>query len=83
MLKKNNNLYFYINYYKLNKIIMKNYYFLLLITEIFNQLCSIKKFIKLDLKDIYYYIHIKKKINRKLYFKPAISILNILLYFSA
>ena len=36
ILKKNNGLYFYINYYGLNKVIIKNCYFLFLITEIFN-----------------------------------------------
>ena len=60
MLKKNNNLYLYINYYKLNKIIIKNCHFLPLITKILNKLYNIKKFIKLNLKNTYYYIYIKK-----------------------
>ena len=61
VLKKDNNLYFYINYHKLNKIIIKNYYFLPLITEIFNWLYNIKKFTKLNLKNAYYCIYIKEK----------------------
>jgi len=38
---------------------VKNHHFLLLISEILNQLSNIKIFIKLDLKSVYYYIYIK------------------------
>ena len=58
--KKDNSLYFCIDYCKLNKIITKNYYFLPLITKILNWLYSAKKFIKLNLKNTYYCIYIKK-----------------------
>ena len=54
--KKNNDLYLYINYYKLNKIIIKNRYFLSLINKILDYLNKAKYSIKLDLKNIYYYI---------------------------
>ena len=46
----------YVNYRSLNKIIIKNRYTLLLINKILNYLSKIKYFIKLDFKDIYYYI---------------------------
>jgi len=38
---------------------VKNHYSLLLISEILNQLSNVKIFIKLDLKNVYHYIHIK------------------------
>ena len=49
-------LYLYINYKVLNKIIIKNYYLLLLINNISIRLINTKYLIKLDLKDIYYYL---------------------------
>ena len=52
--KKNNDLKLYVNYRELNKIMKKNRYSLLLINEIINRLVKIRRFIKLDLKDIYY-----------------------------
>ena len=45
---------FYINYWALNKITIKNYYLLFLIEELINKLLGAKIFIKLNLKDIYY-----------------------------
>ncbi|PMD18504.1 hypothetical protein NA56DRAFT_577184, partial [Hyaloscypha hepaticicola] len=48
----------YINYYKLNKVIIKNRYSLSLINKTFNKLVRVKIFIKFNLKDIYYYIYI-------------------------
>ena len=56
ILKKDRILYLYINYKALNKIIIKNYYLLLLINKILIRLISIKYLTKLDLKDIYYYL---------------------------
>jgi hypothetical protein len=50
----------YINYRRLNKIIIKNQYPLPLVSELFNRLSYIKIFTKLDLYNIYYRIHIKK-----------------------
>ncbi|RAK98050.1 uncharacterized protein BO80DRAFT_362490 [Aspergillus ibericus CBS 121593] len=40
--KKNNNLYFYMNYKDLNKIYIKNYYFLSFISEILNRVLNSK-----------------------------------------
>ena len=59
--KKNNELRLYVNYKKLNAIIIKNRYSLFLITKTLNYLCDVKIFIKLNLKNIYYKIRIKKK----------------------
>ena len=58
ILKKNEDFYLYINYRDLNKIIIKNYYFLSLINKTLNRLNNIKRFIKVNLKNIYYRIRI-------------------------
>ena len=63
--KKNNELRLYMNYKKLNAIIIKNRYSLFLITKTLNYLCDVKIFIKLNLKNIYYKIRIQK--NKKNY----------------
>ncbi len=60
MLKKDNKLYLYINYKDLNIITLKNRYLLPLIIKILDYLNNFKIFIKLDLKDTYYNIYIKK-----------------------
>ena len=60
ILKKDECLRLYINYRKLNKIIIKNRYFLLLINEILNHLNNIIRYIKLNLKNAYYCIRIIK-----------------------
>ena len=57
--KKNGGLYLYIDYHKLNIIIIKNRYLLPLITETFNRLNNSKRFTKLDLKNTYYRFRIK------------------------
>jgi len=49
-----------VNYRRLNKITIKNRYPLLLVGELFNRLSYTKIFIKLDLRDAYYRIYIKK-----------------------
>ena len=67
--KKNNNLRLYVNYYKLNKIIIKNQYSLSLINEILNYLNNIKYFIKLNLKNVYYCIRIRKSNEWKITFR--------------
>ena len=59
-LKKNNELRLYINYKKLNAIIIKNRYSLFLIIKTLNYLYDVKVFIKLNLKNIYYKIRIKE-----------------------
>ena len=58
VLKKNNSFQLYVDYYGLNAIIVKNCYFLLLITETLNHLYKIVIFTKINLKDIYYWIYI-------------------------
>jgi hypothetical protein len=60
VLKKDSGLRFYIDYYSLNKVIIKNRHPLLLINKTLNCLISAKVFIKLNLKDIYYRICIYK-----------------------
>jgi len=50
----------YVNYRRLNKIIIKNWYPLPLVGELFNRLSYAKIFIKLDLYNTYYRICIKK-----------------------
>jgi len=50
----------YINYKRLNIIIIKNRYPLPLVSELFNRLSYVKIFIKLDLCNAYYKIYIKK-----------------------
>ena len=59
MLKKNNQLRFYIDYRDLNTIIIKNRYLFSLIFETLNRLCELKIFIKLNLKNVYYIFCIK------------------------
>jgi len=49
-----------VDYRRLNKIIIKNWYPLLLVSELFNRLSYVKIFIKLDLYNAYYRIYIKK-----------------------
>ena len=58
--KKGERLRLYMNYKDLNAIINKNRHFLPLITGTLNRLCEIKRFIKLNLKNVYHRIRIKK-----------------------
>ncbi len=60
VLKKNESFYFYVNYKRLNAIIIPNQYLILLILEILNKLRKIKLFIKLDLRKAYNLIRIIK-----------------------
>jgi hypothetical protein len=48
------------NYKELNKVIIKNRYPLPLINEILNRLSEARFFIKLDLRDVYHRIYIKR-----------------------
>ena len=50
----------YVDYWSLNQIIIKNQHSLPLIEETINQLSEVKLFTKLDLKDAYHQIYIKK-----------------------
>ncbi len=60
VLKKNGILRLYIDYKILNKVTIKNRYFLFLILKILKRFGSAKIFLKLNLQKVYYYIHIKK-----------------------
>ena len=57
--KKNKELRLYMNYKNLNAIIIKNCHFLSFITKTLNRLYKTKRFIKLNLKNVYYRIQIK------------------------
>ena len=54
--KKDEELRLYMNYKNLNAIIIKNRHSLLFIIETLNHLCDVKRFIKLNLKNVYYCI---------------------------
>ncbi len=56
--KKNDSLHLCMNYQDLNKITVKNYYSLSLISETLNRLNKVKQFTKLNLKNIYHYLRI-------------------------
>ena len=58
--KKDEKLRLCMNYKSLNAIIIKNRHLLSLITKTLNRLCEIKRFIELNLKDVYYRIRIKR-----------------------
>jgi len=60
ILKNEENLCLCVDYRDLNKIIIKNCHFLSLISKILNCLSEVKMFIKLDLKNAYHCIKIKK-----------------------
>jgi len=56
--KKDGSLRLYIDYRALNKMTVKNRYFLFLIDEMIDRLSGIIIYIKLDLRDVYYRIRI-------------------------
>ena len=58
--KKDERLKLYVNYKELNKIIIKNHYFLSLINEMLNQLVRVKIYSKIDFCNIYHKIKIQK-----------------------
>ena len=58
-LKKNDKLRLCVNYRKFNAIIIKNCYSLFLITKFLNWFNNVKRFIKLNFKNVYYCIKIK------------------------
>jgi hypothetical protein len=53
--KPNNSLCFYINYHKLNKLTKKDYYLLFLLDKILVRISKTKIFIKLDIRQVFYY----------------------------
>ena len=62
--KLNKKLRLCIDYKKLNDITIKNRYLLFNINELQNKLNKIKNFIKMDLKNEYHLIKMKKKIEK-------------------
>jgi len=60
VLKNEEDLHLYVDYKDLNKITVKNHHSLLLISETLNHLSEVKMFIKLNLKNTYHCIKIKK-----------------------
>jgi hypothetical protein len=58
-----------VNYKNLNKITIKNHYSFLLIEEILDRLNGAAIYTKLDFKNIYYKIRIRKKDEYKTTFK--------------
>ena len=58
--KKNENFRFCVNYRNLNAMIIKNRHSLFLITKTLNRFSDVKKFIKIDLKNVYHRIRIKQ-----------------------
>ena len=59
--KKDRTLRLYVNYRKLNDITIKNRYLLLNVIELRDRLANAKVFTKLDLREEYYLIRIKKR----------------------
>jgi len=60
VLKKDEQKQLYVNYQQLNTIIRQDSYLLFLIEELQNWLEKVKYFISLDLKDVYYWVRMKK-----------------------
>ena len=58
--KKDKRLYLYVNYKSLNVIIVKNRHFLSFSPKMLNYLYEVKRFIKLNLKNVYHRIRIKR-----------------------
>jgi hypothetical protein len=68
-LKKNEKLILYVNYWQLNNITIKNRYALSLISELEDKTHKIKIFTKIDLRDEYHRIRMKKNEKWKIAFK--------------
>ena len=66
--KKSSKLHFCMNYYKLNVIIIKNYYSLSLINKLFDWINSSNMLLKIDLLNIYHKIHIQENNEWKIIF---------------
>ena len=60
MLKKNERLRLYVDYRDLNSITIKNRHLLFLIIETLNRLSEAKAFTKLNLKNVYHRIRIRR-----------------------
>ena len=66
--KFDDNLYLYINYRILNRMIIKNYYLISFIIEIMNRIKDVKYFIKFDIWNIFNHIYIIKENKYKIIF---------------
>ena len=77
LFKKSEELRLCVNYKSLNTIIIKNCHFLSPITKTLNRFYEVKRFITLNLKNVYHRIRIKKMTNEKRRFARVINILNI------
>ncbi len=66
--KKNDSHYLCMNYQDLNKITVKNYYSLSLISETLNKFNQVKQFIKLNLKNAYHHLRIQHEDEWKMMF---------------
>jgi hypothetical protein len=73
ILKLDRTIRLYIDYRGLNKVIIKNCYLLLLVSEMLDRLSRVKIFIKLDLQDAYYRLRIKEGDKWKTAFKTQYS----------
>ena len=66
--KFDDNLYFYVDYRVLNRMIIKNHYFISLIIEIINWIKNIKCFIKFNIYNIFNHLYIAKENEYKIIF---------------
>ena len=69
MLKDDGIIRLYVDYRGLNKIIVKNYYLLPLISELLNRFSQLAIFTKLNLRNIYYRLRIKVGDEQKIAFR--------------
>ena len=67
--KKNENFRFCVNYRNLNTMTIKNRHLLFLIIKTLNRFNDVKKFIKIDLKNVYHRIRIKQNDEWKITFR--------------
>jgi len=75
--KKNNSIYLCINYWDLNKIIVKNRHLLSLISETLNRFNKVKQFTKSNLKNVYHHLRIQHENEWKQHFVFIVITLNI------
>ena len=75
--KTKNFLRLYVDYRNLNEIIIKNNYLLSLFSKILKRFAYIKRFIKINIRNAYYKIRMRKRINEKSFFEFVIINLSI------
>src|SRR6266536_6323989 len=81
ILKLDDLLRLYIDYRALNKITTKNRYLFLLINKLIDRLLGVKVYIKLDLRDVYYKIRIKKGDEWKITFRTRYGLWEYVIIF--